>query len=188
MKANTKCIIVILFIGLTTSQCNNLITDETNFSRPALAECRTIAVPASSHYADMYFPEALAELWPDVVVLGPDSVAARLKAKGTTSLREIGADAVVLPSASVHYLSPSASYSEHYFDSRRKTVIDITTYIVNLATNDTLACFHNQGSYLPDLLDSGDYHREYFGRIVKKNVSGLLKLAKRSGHLAGRSR
>jgi hypothetical protein len=184
MKANTKSIIVILFIGLTTSQCNHLIKDETNFSQPALARCRTIAVPASSHYVDMYLPEALAELWPGVVVLGPDSVAAGLKAKGTTSLREIGADAVVLQSASVHYYTQGDSY----FDSRHRTIIDLTTYVVNLATNDTVACFHNQGSYLTYFWDEGEYHSEYFRRLVRKNVRGLLNLAVSSGHLTRSSR
>ncbi|MGD8923175.1 MAG: hypothetical protein PVH24_07980 [Candidatus Zixiibacteriota bacterium] len=184
MKTNTKSVIVILFIGLTTSQCNHLIKDETNFSQPALARCRTIAVPASSHYVDMYLPEALAELWPGVVVLGPDSVAAGLKAKGTTSLREIGADAVVLQSASVHYYSPT----DDYFDPRRRAIIDITTYVVELATNDTLACYHNQGSYRTDLWDPGDYHRKFFGKIVKNNIRGLVELAISSGHLTTRSR
>ncbi len=184
MKAYKKSIIVILFIGLTSLQCHQLIIDETNFSRPSLARCRTIAVPASSYFGDMYLAETLTNIWPGIEVVGPDSIAARLEVKGTMSLREIGADAVILQSVSTHHFSPSGQY----FDPRTRTVVHITTFVVDLTTNDTLACYHNEGSYWTYTSNNGDYQQKKLERIVKANIKGLVKLAKSSDHLSRRTR
>ena len=182
----------IVIVVLSTIGCVHAIKDETNFTSPGLRTYRTIVVlpfaPVGS-LIDTYFAEALDEYWSGVMVIPPETLLAKFNHEDRKSFREagysikdigepFGADAVTWAAISTHMFSPN----NQIYDSRTRRIYHLTTYLVDLKTHDTLACYHSEGSMLA-YASKANYYAEEKRRIVATNVSGLLKLARASGHL-----
>lgn len=180
---------VIALVALAALGCVHAIKDETNFTGPELRTYSTIVVrPFASGRSriDTYFAEALNEYWPAVVVIPPETVLTKFDSEDIKSFGEahystkdvgeaFGADAVAWAVISTHAFAP-------YYDANARRIVHLTTYLVDLNTHDTVACYHSEGSILVHATDA-EYRAEQNRRMAAANVRGLLELAKASGHL-----
>lgn len=185
--------ITVVACFLASIACVQIIKDETNFTTPKVRTCRTIAVLPTSNPdvgVDAYLAEALSESWLSVTVLPPEAVLAALGHKDRRSFWDAGystkecgqavdEDAIVW---SVINSTAMAPPDHNIYERNTMRIVHCTTYLVDLKTSDTAACFHNKASHL--LWSSDNRHSDSdMLRLVKDNVQGLLKLAVDSGHL-----